>query len=179
MTTVPIAEIGLTLPMVLLSIAIWLGIFAGIAIAAAGVGVLIFGPREIDSLILPGMATFGVVVIALVVGRWTMAEAPILLGLAAAAGIGSAAVQRVVGDRLDETSPHWPMFVKAGAIVAGAFLGGFFGIVMNANGGPAFAVATTLVGAIAGWLVGRRRAAPVNDPDDDAVQPAVTRPGDW
>jgi hypothetical protein len=179
MTTVPIAEIGLTLPMVLLSIAIWLGIFAGIAIAAAGVGVLIFGPREIDSLILPGMATFGVVVIALVVGRWTMAEAPILLGLAAAAGIGSGAVQRVVGDRLDETSPHWPMFVKAGAIVAGACLGGFFGIVMNAHGGPAFAVAATLVGAIAGWLVGRRRAVPIDETGPEEAPPSSTRPGDW
>ena len=170
MTAVPIAEIAgpLTLPMVLLSIAIWLGIFAGIAIAAAGVGVLIFGPRKVDSLILPGMATFGVVIVALIAGRWSMATAPLLVALAATAGIGSAAIQRFVDDRIDPASPRWPLFVRGSAFGAGACVGAFLGFVSNSNGAPLSVVIGALLGAAVGWWVSRNRVAPSDEPQPES-----------
>ena len=164
MTHLPLADIGLTVPMVLLSIAIWLGRFAVIAIIAAAIGVLIFGPRKVDSLILPGLATFGVVIVALFVGRWSSATAPILLAVAAAVGVGSAAVQRFVGDRIDHDSARWPLFVRAAAIAACSCVGAFLGFVFSLGREPLLVVAVALFGAAVGWRVSRNRVAPSDDP---------------
>ena len=161
-SVVPIADIGLTLPMALAGLAIGLGILAGIAIVSAAVGVLIFGPRDVDSLIIPGMATFGVVIVALFASRPTIGI-PMLLALAATVGIGASAIQRFVGDRLDEDSPRWPLFVLAGGIVAGASIGGVLGLVMNLQGGLSFALAAALVGAILGGFLSQRQRVTSDD----------------
>ena len=160
----PLAEMGITVGSVLLSLAMWIGIFAAISIVAAAIGVLIFGPRKVDSLILPGMATFGVVSVALFVGRGSMATAPLLLALAAAVGIGSAAIQRFVGNRLDPESAQRPLFVRVGAIGAYACVGAFLGFVFGLGREPLLIVTVALVGAAVGWWVSRNRVAPSVEP---------------
>jgi hypothetical protein len=134
-----------------------IGILVGLAIAAAALGVLIFGPRKIDSLIIPAMATFGVAVIVLFSGWWsTMAQAPLVMALLAAVGISLSAIQRFVGDRIHEDSAEWPWFVLVGGIVAGACVAGFLGFVASFGREPQLMGAAALVGAMVGAVVAWR-----------------------
>jgi hypothetical protein len=173
-------EGGLSFWPLLAGFAFAIGTLVAIAVAAAAVGVLIFGPRKIDSLIIPAMATFGVAVIVLFSGWWTtMAQAPFVLALLAAVGVSLSAMQRFVGDRLHEGSAEWPWFVLAGGIVAGACVAGFLGFAASFGREPQLAGAAALVGAMIGavvaWRGGILPAGPnsvgIVDADDTTLEP--------
>ena len=177
MIRLPLADIGLSLELVLVGLVGGVLLVIAIAVAAAGLGVLIFGPRKLDSLIIPGMATFGVVVVVMFDSRWNTAPLPALGALFATVGIGTSAIQRLVGDRLDPTSAHWPLFVRVGSIAAGATVGGFLGFVSNRQGGPYPVLAGALVGVIVATFASRKGAAPLGELGP-AADSAASRPGD-
>jgi hypothetical protein len=173
----PLADIGLSLELVLVGLAGGVLLLIAIAAVAAGLGVLIFGPRKLDSLIIPGMATFGVMVVVLFDSRWLTAPLPALGALFATVGIGTSAIQRLVGDRLDPTSVHWPRFIRVGSIAAGATVGGFLGFVSNRQGGPYPVLAGALVGVIVATFASRKGTAPLGEVEP-AADSAASRPGD-
>lgn len=173
MTMVPLADIGLTLPYLLAWLALGLGILIGIAIAAAGIGVAIFGPREIDSLIIPTLATIGVLLVGLLSAPWI--PAPLLLGFAGLVGIGSAGAQRIAIDHVSADSAVWPLVVLFGTAIAGVVIGGVLGFIFGVSSGrPALALSSAVVGGVVGLWLGWKGSRPIpvvaaSDPVEDAT----------
>jgi len=153
MSSLPLADMG-PIWVWYASFAIGIVVLVAISVAAAAAGVVIFGPRQRDSLIIPAMATFGVVIIALFASP--PSGIPALLALAATVGIGVSAIQRFVGDRVNQESVHWPTFVLVGGIAAGACVGGFFGFMARYGRDPWLVVAGGMIGAIIGAVVSLR-----------------------
>lgn len=122
-----------------------------LGVVFAVVGVLIFGPRTLDSLILPAMAVFGVTLVALRTSVLTT-DAPVpLLTVAAAVGVAAAGIQRELGDRVDTGSRRWPQIVGLGGIVIGALAGGVLAYAISVHEDWAFRV---FVGAVVGGVIG-------------------------
>lgn len=162
MTVVPLADIGLSFPVFLAWMAIGLGILIGIAIAAAGIGVAIFGPRQVDSLIIPGLAATGALLVVLLS---VSSIAPLLIpGLAGVVGIGTAGAQRLAIDHIDEESAGWPLMVLFGTAIAGVLIGGVLGFVFGVSSGrPALALSAAVVGGVVGLWLGWKGSRPIAD----------------
>ena len=124
------------------------GLFVWIApvvlgIVMASLAVAAIGPRERDSLILPGLAPSATATVALFE---TESYVP-MLAAAAAVAFGGAAVQRWALTRLDRSAPWWPHFALGSAVVAGLSIGAFFGYLAGTFGRDAKLI---VIGALVG-----------------------------
>ncbi|HEX2755350.1 MAG TPA: hypothetical protein VHM48_07800 [Candidatus Limnocylindrales bacterium] len=137
------------------SIAVWFLGLVLISILVAGIGVVVFGPREIDSLIIPAMATFGVLSV-LITAPATGLHPVTLVWVSAAVGIGSAGIQRVLIDRWGELTTCRPGLRLASGVAAGAAVGGVLGFVFYSRAAATVVVGIALVGAVLGGMLSLR-----------------------
>lgn len=151
---VPTANLVLTPPMVL----VWLvGVVGGIVIVAvisAAAGVLFFGPRERDSLIIPAMASFGTT--TLIVSRGRAGDDVIrAVVIGAAVGILAAAIQRILIVRWSDLLVRWPLLPLVSTVTAGATVGAFFGL-FGLSSELVYAVGVAVLGGLAGGFLALR-----------------------
>jgi cytidylate kinase len=133
-------------------------IACGVAGAAIAVGVI--GPRERDSLILPGMAGSAASFVALFeLDGWAwMAGSGVLVATI------TAAAQRWALARLDRSSPSWPRVAAGLTVLAGALVGGFFGYLAARTGDLELILVGACLGAAAGAAATLRWGRTDGDP---------------
>jgi hypothetical protein len=114
-----------------------------IGIVMASLAVAAIGPRERDSLILPGLAASAAATVALFETE-SFVAIPVV---AAAVAFGLAAAQRWALVRVDRSPRWWPRIARGAAILARLLLGGFFGYVAALGRRPELIVIGGIVGA--------------------------------
>ena len=124
------------------------GLFVWVApvvlgVVMASLAVAAIGPRERDSLILPGLAASAAATVALFETESFVA----MLVVAGAVAFGLAAAQRWALVRVDRSAPWWPRFALGAAILTGLLVGGFFGYVAALGQRPELIVIGGIVGA--------------------------------
>jgi cytidylate kinase len=153
----PLADIGLTLGGVLVIIVVWLGIVATVAFVAAGLAVAVIGPRRWDAVLVPGLVTLVALVAILVLGRLTMAEAPVVLIAAFGTALGAAALQLVAIQRLGDVNGGGRFYLFGGCLAGAGFGSVLGGIAGTYAGTQTLASSLAIVGGVMGASIGAAR----------------------
>ena len=126
-----------------------------VGVVASMIAVVVIGPRDRDSVILPGMAASASAFVALLETESWLAMVVIAAGVAFIVAV----VQRWALARLDRSADWWPPFALGSAIVAGVLIGGFFGYLAGLGRRPDLIVAGAVVGGLVLAIVALRGPA--------------------
>ncbi|HET7473978.1 MAG TPA: hypothetical protein VFJ71_12690 [Candidatus Limnocylindrales bacterium] len=130
-------------------------------VAAAAIAVAVVGPRDADSVIVPGMAASA----ASFVGLFELEDYVGMAALGVVVAAATALGQRWAIARLDPSAPSWPQWSASLTVLAGVLVGAFFGYAAGRRIDPELIIVGASLGAVLAAALTVRWGRSERDPD--------------